>query len=407
MRVVVFALVVALGDGSNRLRLLFDRLTGGATRPGVGASPQLVPLDSEDVARYFERGELEELCSALRDHFGRTARALGPVESKLPLRPALVAKGAGSTYCSAYKLDHDIEQLEYLSERNATVRAWLEARDVLGRFRRVRSRIPDVSELSRTKGLWGFRPDDTEDIGEYYNRAIHVPDPEPVGRMLQALSFEGADEKFRRGEPIVVDDALTPEALDQIRGLVLESTVFYETKMPEVFGGYVGAIVEDGLHARALLKLADDLRKALPETFADHPLAYLWCYKYDSQYEGIKVHADEAAVNVNIWLTPDDANLDKDRGGLVIYTAKPGEAASADEYNSRGDEFAAQLLEETNYENVTVPYKQNRIVIFDSALYHKTDDFRFKPGYENRRINLTFLFGKMRKGEAPPPPPDL
>ena len=45
---------------------------------------------------------------------------------------------------------------------------------------------------------------------------------------------------------------------------------------------------------------------ALTETLGDHPLAYLWCYKYDSQYEGIAVHADEAAVNLNIWLTPEE-----------------------------------------------------------------------------------------------------
>ena len=51
--------------------------------------------------------------------------------------------------------------------------------------------------------------------------------------------------------------------------------------MPAVFGGYVGAIVEDGLHARALLELADELRRAMPGTLGDHPLAYLWCYKYE------------------------------------------------------------------------------------------------------------------------------
>ena len=154
------------------------------------------------------------------------------------------------------------------------------------------------------------------------------------------------------------------------------------------------------MHARALLELADALRRAMPETLGDHPLAYLWCYKYDSRYEGISVHADEAAVNLNIWLTPDDANLDPESGGLVVYTAKPPATATAEEYNQRGAEFADELLRSTDYENVTIPYRQNRIVVFDSALYHKTDSFRFRGGYENRRINLTLLFGKMRRGDA-------
>jgi hypothetical protein len=33
-------------------------------------------------------------------------------------------------------------------------------------------------------------------------------------------------------------------------------------------------------------------------------------------------------------------------------------------------------------------------VIFDSTLFHATDAFRFAPGYENRRVNVTLLFGE-------------
>jgi len=41
-----------------------------------------------------------------------------------------------------------------------------------------------------------------------------------------------------------------------------------------------------------------------------------------------------------------------------------------------------------------VPYRANRMVLFDSSLYHRTDNLRFKKGkYTDRRINLTFLFG--------------
>ena len=42
---------------------------------------------------------------------------------------------------------------------------------------------------------------------------------------------------------------------------------------------------------------------------------------------------------------------------------------------------------------VVVPYRQNRLVMFNSNLIHTTDRFHFKPGYQNRRINLTLLFG--------------
>jgi hypothetical protein len=32
--------------------------------------------------------------------------------------------------------------------------------------------------------------------------------------------------------------------------------------------------------------------------------------------------------------------------------------------------------------------------MFNSDLFHETGPLTFKPGYENRRINITMLFGK-------------
>jgi len=43
---------------------------------------------------------------------------------------------------------------------------------------------------------------------------------------------------------------------------------------------------------------------------------------------------------------------------------------------------------------MTIPYRANRAVIFDSDLFHQTDTIRFKPGYCNRRINVTLLYGE-------------
>ena len=43
---------------------------------------------------------------------------------------------------------------------------------------------------------------------------------------------------------------------------------------------------------------------------------------------------------------------------------------------------------------ITVPYRANRAVIFDSDLFHETDRIDFRPGYLNRRINVTMLYGR-------------
>ena len=45
----------------------------------------------------------------------------------------------------------------------------------------------------------------------------------------------------------------------------------------------------------------------------------MWGFKYDSSLNGIDILADSAAVNVNFWITPDEANNDPASGGLVLW----------------------------------------------------------------------------------------
>jgi len=150
-----------------------------------------------------------------------------------------------------------------------------------------------------------------------------------------------------------------------------------------------------------------ELRRALPRILKDHPPKYLWGYKYESSDEsdegdgedgGTNLHADMAAVNVNVWLTPDHANLDPNSGGLVVYTVKPPGDWNHHKYNRDTDFVYDELIAPSGYANVTVPYKLNRVVMFDSALFHLTDKCKFKKGYTNRRINLTILYGEMALG---------
>jgi hypothetical protein len=44
---------------------------------------------------------------------------------------------------------------------------------------------------------------------------------------------------------------------------------------------------------------------------------------------GIQVHADDAEVNLNFWVTPDESNTDLSRGGLVVWHKEP-ELSEAD-----------------------------------------------------------------------------
>jgi hypothetical protein len=97
-------------------------------------------------------------------------------------------------------------------------------------------------------------------------------------------------------------------------------------------------------------------------------------------------------INVNFWITPDDANLDPKSGGLVIWD----KAAPLDwdfaKYN-RDTIAAREFLAQVGARSVTVPYQSNRAVIFDSDLFHETDRIVFKNGYLSR-INITLLYGR-------------
>ncbi|CAE8633959.1 unnamed protein product, partial [Polarella glacialis] len=82
-----------------------------------------------------------------------------------------------------------------------------------------------------------------------------------------------------------------------------------------------------------------ELRRALPDILGSHQLMNMWAFKYsnnasDWPLQGTAVHADVAAVNVNLWLTADEANDEADGGGLIVHTKQaPKEWGFAD-YNS-------------------------------------------------------------------------
>jgi tetratricopeptide (TPR) repeat protein len=188
---------------------------------------------------------------------------------------------------------------------------------------------------------------------------------------------------------VVVDDFLTPQALKKLRLFCLESTIWQKSYE----GGYLGAFPEHGFAPPLLAQIADELRQAYPSIIADHPLLHFWAFKYDSTLHGIRKHADFAAVNVNFWITPDEANLDPAHGGLIVWDAAAPLDWDFARYNAAEKDMDA-FLESRNAQPVIVPYRCNRAVIFDSDLFHETDAFRFEKGYENRRINVTLLFGR-------------
>ena len=284
-----------------------------------------------------------------------------------------------------FKLQHDAEQIRWLCREgrlDASLGKLAEA------YEKVLVALPADAPPEEPVAL---EVPDWRRIAAAYNRPLHLPEAPAATDVAVNPDLDAAavERTYRESAPnvVVVDDFLTPDALERLWRFCLDATVWYQVKR-----GYLGAYLVDGFATALALQIADDLRARLPGIFGPHRLEQLWAYKYDSRLQGIATHADFAAVNVNFWVTPDEANRDPASGGLVIHKAHAPSDWAFRTYNADSARMT-QFLADAGDEPVTVPYRQNRVVIFDSDLFHRTDDLDFRPGYENRRINVTMLFG--------------
>jgi tetratricopeptide (TPR) repeat protein len=232
-------------------------------------------------------------------------------------------------------------------------------------------------------------------IGEDYNTAIHVS---AAPACAESAISERADRDAIvhtftvPGEPAGVvwfDDLLTPAALTRLKKFLLESTVWHDFSH---IGGFVASYLEDGLVSPLLLQIADELRRAFPEILEPHPLSQAWAFKSLHADAAIEAHADDGAVSVNFWVTPDAANLRPGSGGLAVCLALPPADWLLSGYHADKNDVTAFLAQHAD-DMLIVPYRENRAVLFKSRLFHRSDTPHFAPGYENRRINVTLLFG--------------
>ncbi|MBT6510884.1 MAG: hypothetical protein HOL02_10620, partial [Rhodospirillaceae bacterium] len=191
----------------------------------------------------------------------------------------------------------------------------------------------------------------------------------------------------------VIDDFLSPEALFEIRRFCLESTVFFGHNAT----GYVTSYMADGFACSLLYRIAAELQQAMPRVLGGRQLHNMWVYRHRSEGAGVDAHTDDASVTFNFWITDDEACLDPEHGGLIVYAKEQpldwdwndiNLRKNAPDVKTRIDGFLADA------NPITLKHRSNRAVLFHSNLFHKSDRFRFREGIENRRTNITLLFGE-------------
>ena len=382
----------------------------GRHRDAIGCFDQALRADPGYVSAHYNRavalmrlGETQEAIKAFEraakfdpQHYeahralgflwlaqGERGRALDHLARTYELRrgddrTAIARKSL--TAATRHKLEHDAEQFHYISQRT---RDRLRFEHLARSYRAVTGQFSnEVTALSDAQ---------IETLGEDYNTPIHLrAAPEIAGNAVRERTDRDAlAAQFDQHGAIFVDDLLTPQALYSLRRFLLESTIWHDFSHID---GFVASYLEDGLASPLLLQIADELRHAFPEILGAHSLSQAWAFKGLRPQSAVDVHADDAAVSVNFWVTPTEANLEPEHGGLVVCRAPSPDDWQIKDYDpdqARIVTFLAQKAED----NLVVPYRLNRAVLFRSRLFHHSDSPKFASGYENHRINLTLLYG--------------
>ncbi len=289
------------------------------------------------------------------------------------------------------RLRHDAEQIRYLQERGllrAEHAAYAEA------LRGVEPRA--LQEVEAVKRLSLGRAEMTA-LAPSFNRILHYADAPalPQGAINPKLDVAAIEARYHASRPEIlsVDHLLTPEAVRTLRVFCLESTIWKK----DYENGYVGAMLGEGFSCPLLLQISEELRRTFPNIFGAHRLTQAWSFKHDSLLKGLNIHADAAAVNVNFWISHEEANLDPDSGGLIVWDKEAPHEWDFKAYNSQQNEPKIRaFLRESDAKDVRVAHRENRALIFNSDLFHESDRIQFKQGYENRRLNVTMLYGFRR-----------
>jgi len=226
-----------------------------------------------------------------------------------------------------------------------------------------------------------------------YNKLIHICDQyyDPGTYLNPDLDWRSISEIYKSSTPslVVIDDFLNVETLEYLRKFCHESKVWHKTYQQ----AYLGAFMDKGFISRVHMNISQELKTKLPDVIQQDQLEQLWAFKYDSHLgKGINVHADFARINLNFWITPDEFNLSKDNGGMIVYSEPAPRDWNYVDYNINAKKIY-EYLDLHNSRSVTIPYKANRAVLFDSTLFHETDEIKFVDSYLGRRINMTYLFG--------------
>ena len=281
---------------------------------------------------------------------------------------------------SKNKLKHDIEQISYLLKKKIVSKKF---NNIVKKYKFIYSSLPKNSDHT---DIFTLSKEFTYKLGPTFNNLIYYQPPDIIEKKIindnKKVVAINSKKKFKY---MIIDDFLNKEVLDKLYSFCLTNSIWNEF---DYKNGYIGSFIENGFNTPLLLQISEEIRLQYPEILKKFPLTKAWAFKCNNQMKGIKIHADFAAININFWITPDKANLNKNTGGLLIWDKESPKNWNFDKYNNNHIEIK-KFLKRSKSKMKRIKYKSNRAIIFNSNLFHASDNFNFKKNYENRRINIT------------------
>jgi len=273
---------------------------------------------------------------------------------------------------------HEYEQIRHIDSDADGIRNMKITQDFYDTLEKLSSKSPNH-----------YEEHDYAFISNLHKIKYNKPPKVKNNYINQQLNFNEIEMMYTSSNPeiVVIDNFLTQDFLEDLRIFFRCANIF---KYP-YSRGYIGAFLGKGMANKALLEFSDELKRSLKRIFKNYNLSQAWSFKYNAKKEGIGVHADDARVNVNFWITDDSANMNNTNGGMIIWKKTPNDDASFKDFNSiESMDKIKDEVKDTDF--MRISYKSNRAVIFNSKLYHVTDKLEFKDNYKDRRVNITFLY---------------
>ena len=333
------------------------------------------------------------------------------------------------------KIRHDVHQFKYLLqdpslsiEKHANLEqasaSYLHLLSILIQVTNENTNMTLAWETVDRRLRQELNYNDKLNVQKFYSKILHLPYPtikKYQSALREDINIQQAINDYKKKGIVIIDSALTQYMLLSLQDFAASATIFHDPR-----NGYLGGYASGGMISEITMLLAHEISQQFSQIMEGENLVQMWMYKYDAaanshqnkKESGIALHADDAYININIWLTKtqtkvvhvDRQQTDDGGGGLLIY---PHLRAKKEDpfvlFNTKGS-MRIHVDAETrstdgngndggkDLDVVQIPHSTNRMVIFDSSMYHQSDGgMDFGTGYEEQRINLTLLFGKRKK----------